>query len=52
VLVFHPKYEKNFRMSCEGWEMAGAACLAVRFEQRSDRMNNMSAFIVEGKTYT
>jgi hypothetical protein len=52
VLVFHPHYEKNFRMSCEGlgkWH--GQPAWQVRFEQRSDRMNNMSAFVMEGKTY-
>jgi hypothetical protein len=52
VLVFHPKYAKNFRMSCEGLgEWNGQPAWQVRFEQRSDRVNNMSAITMGGKTY-
>ncbi len=52
VLVFHPNYVKNFQMSCEGlgtWH--GQPAWQIRFEQRPDSANNMSAVIIDGKTY-
>jgi hypothetical protein len=49
ILVFHPVYARDFRMSCEGlgnWE--GKPAWQIRFEQRPDRPNHMS-YIEMGK---
>jgi len=52
MLVFHPDYVTNFRMSCEGlgnWR--GQSAWQIRFEERSDCAYNMSVIIISGKTY-
>jgi len=52
VLVFHPNYVTNFRMSCEGlgnWRDQSA--WQIRFEERPDCACNMSVIIIGGKTY-
>jgi hypothetical protein len=52
VLVFHPKYAPDFEMKCEGlgrWQ--GQPAWQVRFEQRSDRPNHLSAVRIKNKQY-
>jgi hypothetical protein len=53
VLVFHPKYAPDFDMKCEGlgaWQ--GQPAWQVRFEQRTDRPNHLSAVIVKGRAHS
>jgi hypothetical protein len=53
VLVFHPRYAPDFQMKCEGlgtWQ--GQPAWQVRFEQRADRPNHLSAVIVKNRSYT
>lgn len=52
VLVFHPNYVSNFRMTCQGlgnWQ--GQPAWQVRFEQLPDATHHMSVIIMDRKTY-
>jgi len=52
VLVFHPNYVSNFRMSCEGlgnWN--GQSAWQIRFEERSDSVHHLSVIIIDRKIY-
>jgi tetratricopeptide (TPR) repeat protein len=52
VLIFHPRNIDNFEMECEGlghWH--GEPAWQVRFEQRDDRPNLTSAFLVGQEVY-
>jgi len=52
VLVFHPHYVKDFRMSCEGlgdWQ--GQPAWQIHFEELPDCLHRMSMIIIEGKSY-
>jgi hypothetical protein len=52
VLVFHPNYVKNFRMSCEGlgnWN--GQPAWQIRFEELPACLHRMSLIIIDGKSY-
>jgi hypothetical protein len=52
VLVLHPNYVRNFRMSCEGLgEWQGQPAWQIRFEQLPDCLHTMSIIIIDGKTY-
>jgi tetratricopeptide (TPR) repeat protein len=52
VLIFHPKYADNFKMTCEGLgEWHGQPAWQVRFEQRADRPNRTLSFVVNRGTY-
>jgi hypothetical protein len=53
VLVFHPAYARDFDMKCEGlgaWQ--GQSAWQVRFEERRDPLNPMSAVIVKDRLYS
>ena len=53
VLIFHPRYAKNFRMECEGLgEWYGHPAWQVRFEQRTDRANHTLSFNVDRTDYS
>lgn len=52
ILVFHPNYIKNFRMTCEGlgtWRSQSA--WQIRFEELPDCLHRMSMIIMDGKPY-
>jgi hypothetical protein len=52
VLIFHPLYVADFTTGCEGLgDWNGHPAWLVRFEQRSDRPNHISAFVVHGAQY-
>jgi tetratricopeptide (TPR) repeat protein len=52
VLVFHPRYVDNFKMTCEGLgEWHGQPAWQVRFEQRTDRPNLTLSFVVNQASY-
>ena len=52
ILIFHPRYVADFKTSCEGLgDLNGQPAWLVRFEQRSDRPNHISAFVVGGAQY-
>ncbi len=52
VLIFHPNYVKNFRMSCEGLgEWRGQPAWQVRFEERPDCERHLSVISMDGKIY-
>jgi len=52
VLIFHPRYVNNFKMTCEGLgEWRGQPAWQVRFEQRADRPNQTLSFVVNRSTY-
>jgi hypothetical protein len=52
VLIFHPRYVADFTTSCEGLgDWNGQPAWLVRFEQRSDRPNHISSFVVHGAQY-
>lgn len=52
VLIFHPRYVGNFKMTCEGLgEWHGQPAWQVRFEQRADRPNQTLSFVVNHATY-
>jgi hypothetical protein len=52
VLVFHPNYIRDFRMSCEGLaDWHGQPAWQIRFEELPDRPHRMSELIMYGKTY-
>ena len=52
VLIFHPRYAKNFRMTCEGlgqWKERPA--WQVRFEERADSRNSISVLNIGGRAF-
>jgi hypothetical protein len=52
ILIFHPRYIGDFKTTCEGlgnWK--GHPAWQIRFEQRPDRPNRTSVFVVDGKAY-
>jgi hypothetical protein len=52
VLVFHPNYVKDFRMSCEGLgEWHGQPAWQIRFEELPNCEHRMSNIIINGKSY-
>jgi hypothetical protein len=52
ALIFHPRYVGDFATGCEGLgDWNGHPAWLVRFEQRSDRPNHISAFVVRGAQY-
>jgi hypothetical protein len=52
VLVFHPNYVKDFRMSCEGLgEWQGQPAWQIRFEELPNCVHRMSNIIINGKSY-
>lgn len=52
ILVFHPNYIKNFRMSCEGLGTWGSQpAWQIRFEELPDCLHRMSMIIIDGKSY-
>jgi hypothetical protein len=52
VLVFHPNYARDFRMSCEGLgEWRGQPAWQIRFEELPDRPHHMSVVVMGGKSY-
>jgi hypothetical protein len=52
VLTFHPKYVKNFRMTCEGLGAWGEQpAWQIRFEQLPDADHRMSIIVMDGKSY-
>jgi len=53
LVIFHPHYTRNFRLSCEGlgtWR--GQPAWQVRFEERTDRVNRMNILIFNGRQYS
>jgi len=51
ILIFHPRYIKNFNVDCEGLgQWHGQPAWQVRFEQRADRPNLNYAFTVNRVT--
>jgi hypothetical protein len=53
VLIFHPRYIGDFKIKCEGLgEWKGQPAWQVRFEQRTDRPNRTSAFVVNRREYS
>ena len=52
VLIFHPRYVNNFKMTCEGLgEWRGQPAWQVHFEQRADRPNQTLSFVMNHSTY-
>ena len=52
ILIFHPNYVKNFRMSCEGLgDWHGQPAWQVRFEELPDRLHRMSRLVMNEKNY-
>jgi hypothetical protein len=52
ILIFHPNYVKDFRMSCEGLgDWHGQPAWQVRFEELPDCVHRMSDIIINGKSY-
>jgi hypothetical protein len=52
VLVFHPNYVRDFRMSCEGLgDWHGQPAWQIRFEELPDRLHRMSEIFMYGKRY-
>jgi hypothetical protein len=52
VLIFHPKYVNDFQMTCEGLsQWRGSPAWQVRFEQRPDHPNRISAISMGGHYY-
>jgi hypothetical protein len=52
VLVFHPNYVRDFRMSCEGLgDWHGQPAWQIRFEELPDRPHRMSEIIIDRKSY-
>jgi hypothetical protein len=52
ILIFHPNYLKNFRMSCEGLgDWHGQPAWIVRFEELPDRLHRMSRLVMNEKNY-
>jgi hypothetical protein len=52
VLVFHPYYRDEFDFRCEGrTEWKGRPAWQLYFVQRSDRMNEMRVFHVNGRSF-
>lgn len=52
VLVFHPNYIRDFRMTCEGLgDWHGMPAWQIRFEELPDRMHRMSEIIIGAKSY-
>jgi hypothetical protein len=52
ILIFHPNYLRNFRMSCEGLgDWHGEPAWQVRFEELPDRQHRMSQIIMNEKDY-
>jgi hypothetical protein len=52
VLVFHPHYIGDFRMSCDGlgnWH--GIPAWQIRFEELPGRPHRMSVLVIDGKSY-
>ena len=52
VLVFHPNYVRDFRMSCEGlgnWH--GQPAWQIRFEELPSRLHRMSMIVMDRKNY-
>jgi hypothetical protein len=53
VLIFHPHHVKDFRMQCEGLgQWRGQPAWQVRFEERTDRRNSMSAVDIGGSSFS
>jgi hypothetical protein len=53
VLIFHPYHVKDFQMKCEGLgEWRGRPAWQVRFEERRDRRNSMSAVDIAGNSFS
>jgi hypothetical protein len=52
VLIFHPNHAKDFRMTCEGLgEWDGKPAWQIRFEERTDRHNSISALVMNGRSF-
>jgi len=52
VLIFHPNYVKNFRMSCEGLgDWHGEPAWQIRFEEMPDQLHRMSSIVMGGTAY-
>ena len=52
VLVFHPNYVKDFRMSCEGLiDWHGQSAWQIRFEELPNCVHRMSDIVMDGKSY-
>lgn len=52
VLIFHPRYAKNFRMECEGMsQWQGRPAWQVHFEERLDQSNRMATLEIDGRAY-
>jgi len=52
VLIFHPRYVKNFSITCEGLgEWGGRPAWQIRFEQRRDAKQSMITMDIGGRAY-
>jgi hypothetical protein len=53
VLIFHPHRAKDVQMTCEGLgEWRGRPAWQVRFEERRDRRNSISAVDIGSRSFT
>ena len=53
VLIFHPHHVQNFQMTCEGLgEWRGQPAWQVRFEERPNSRNAMSALDIAGSSFS
>jgi len=53
LVIFHPHYARNFRLTCEGlgtWK--GQPTWQIHFEERPDRENRMNVLILYGRQYS
>jgi hypothetical protein len=53
LVVFHPRYAANFRLTCEGlgtWR--GQPAWQIHFEERPDRVSRMNVLILKGRQYS
>jgi hypothetical protein len=52
VLIFHPRYAKNFSMTCEGLgQWKGQRAWQVRFEERADNRNPINVLVIGGRAF-
>jgi hypothetical protein len=52
ILIFHPNYIRNFRMTCDGlgnWQ--GQPAWQVHFEELPDCLHRMSSIVIGGSSY-
>jgi hypothetical protein len=52
ALIFHPYYEDDYDMRCEGFALAnGEAAWVIHFEQRKDKPSRTRSFRIEKESY-